>query len=385
MNNPAAELLQAQTHIYNHVFSFVNSMALKSAVELGIPDAIHTHGNNKPMPLTELAAALGIEPERKTYLHRLMRLLVHSGFFFAAGEEEPAYALTPSSKLLVKDNPNCLSSFVKLVPRPEYVTPCYVMGDWINGGGDKRVAEISFKPNQGGANNSSRREGGDATTSSSAFERAYGMPFWEYTDRNAGFNALFNDAMAEDSGMMNLVVGDCCGAVFRGVESLVDVGGGTGTFARIIVKAFPGIRCQVLDLPQVIGRLAAGNSSGKLEFVEGDMFQCVPSAGAVLLRMILHDWKDEECVKILKKCKDAISSKGEGGKVIIIDIVMDEKQEVDHELAQTKLNFDMVMMFMLNGKERTEKEWERLFFEAGFQRYKVTPLFGFRSLIEVFP
>ncbi|CAI0557795.1 unnamed protein product [Linum tenue] len=212
------------------------------------------------------------------------------------------------------------------------------------------------------------------------------MPFWEYTDRNAGFNALFNDAMAEDSGMMNLVVGDCCGAVFRGVESLVDVGGGTGTFARIIVAAFPGIRCKVLELPQVIGRLASGrNSSGKLEFVEGDMFQCVPSAGAVLLRMILHDWKDEECVKILKKCKDAISSKGEGGKVIIIDIVMDEKKEVDHELVQTKLNFDMVMMFMLNGKERTEKEWERLFLEAGFQRYKITHLFGFRSLIEVFP
>ncbi|CAI0557794.1 unnamed protein product [Linum tenue] len=334
-------------------------MALKSAVELGIPDAIHTHGNNRPMPLTELAAALGIEPERKTYLHRLMRLLVHSGFFFAVGEEEPAYALTPSSKLLVKDNPNCLSSFVKLVPRPEYVTPCYVVGGW---------------------------KGGDATASSSAFERAYGMPFWEYTDRNAGFNALFNDAMAEDSGMMNLVVGDCCGAVFRGVESLVDVGGGTGTFARIIVAAFPGIRCKVLELPQVIGRLASGrNSSGKLEFVEGDMFQCVPSAGAVLLRMILHDWKDEECVKILKKCKDAISSKGEGGKVIIIDIVMDEKKEVDHELVQTKLNFDMVMMFMLNGKERTEKEWERLFLEAGFQRYKITHLFGFRSLIEVFP
>jgi hypothetical protein len=39
----ATELLHAQAHIWNHVFNFINSMSLKSAIELGIPDVIHDH------------------------------------------------------------------------------------------------------------------------------------------------------------------------------------------------------------------------------------------------------------------------------------------------------------------------------------------------------
>ena len=39
-------LLEAQSHLWSHTFRFINSMALKCAVELGIPDIIHKH--NKP-------------------------------------------------------------------------------------------------------------------------------------------------------------------------------------------------------------------------------------------------------------------------------------------------------------------------------------------------
>lgn len=101
-------------------------------------------------------------------------------------------------------------------------------------------------------------------------------------------------------------------------------------------------------------------------------------------QLILHGWSDEECLKILKKCKEAISRKGEGGKVIIIDLVINEKKD-EHELTETKLLFDMLMMYVSRGKERTEKEWEDLFLKAGFGRYKITPVLGLRSLIEVYP
>jgi hypothetical protein len=43
------------------------------------------------------------------------------------------------------------------------------------------------------------------------------------------------------------------------------------------------------------------------------------------------------------------------------------------------------MMVVAAGKERSVKEWEKLFLEAGFSHYKITPLFGLRSLIEVYP
>ena len=88
-------------------------------------------------------------------------------------------------------------------------------------------------------------------------------------------------------------------------------------------------------------------------------------------------------MKILKKCRDAIPSEEEGGKVIIIDIVINEKKD-EADVTETKLLMDMLMMTIVNGRERDEKEWEKLFFEAGFRHYKITPLFGLRSLIELF-
>lgn len=99
---------------------------------------------------------------------------------------------------------------------------------------------------------------------------------------------------------------------------------------------------------------------------------------------MLHAYSDEECVKVLKKCKEAVSKKGKAGKVIIIDIVVGQKNE-NHELTEAKLFFDMIMMIVVTGKEREEKEWEKLFLEAGFSHYKITNIFGMRSLIEVYP
>ncbi|KAK4424696.1 8-hydroxyquercetin 8-O-methyltransferase [Sesamum alatum] len=51
-----SELLEAQAHIWNHVFNFINSMSLKCATELGIPDVIHKHSS--PITLLELVDAL---------------------------------------------------------------------------------------------------------------------------------------------------------------------------------------------------------------------------------------------------------------------------------------------------------------------------------------
>lgn len=54
------------------------------------------------------------------------------------------------------------------------------------------------------------------------------------------------------------------------------------------------------------------------------------------MQWILHDWSDEDCVKILKRCKEAIPSKDNGGKVIIMDIVMDRAGD-GQDAAEVKL------------------------------------------------
>ena len=74
-----------------------------------------------------------------------------------------------------------------------------------------------------------------------------------------------------------------CKFVFGSLATLDDVGGGTGKFARAIDKNFPSIKCTVYDLPH-----AVANEGGdkNVDFVAGDMFESVPYANAILLKVI---------------------------------------------------------------------------------------------------
>jgi trans-aconitate methyltransferase len=71
--------------------------------------------------------------------------------------------------------------------------------------------------------------------------------------------------------------------IFDGFNSLVDVGGGTGTAAKIIADAFPSLRCTVLDLPHVVEKAL---ESDLINVVAGDMFEMIPSTDAILLNVI---------------------------------------------------------------------------------------------------
>jgi hypothetical protein len=69
---------------------------------------------------------------------------------------------------------------------------------------------------------------------------------------------------------------------------------------------------------------------------------------------------------------------------MIIDMMM-ETQKGEDESIETQIFFDMLMMILVTGQERNEKEWAKLFSDAGFSNYKITPILGLRSIIEVFP
>ncbi|GLT70466.1 hypothetical protein SLA2020_425450 [Shorea laevis] len=319
-----SELFQVQSHLYKHIFSYIDSMSLNTAIQLGIPDVIHNHG--QPLTLPQLVSKLHIHPNKTSCVHRLMRLLVQSGFFAKTKvheneNEEEVYGLTPSSRLVLKDNVTNLSPFVLAMLDPVIVSPWHVLGDWLRG-----------------------------STELTPFEKTHGMGLWNYCNQNPGYNCTFNEAMASDSQLMSFVVEDCK-PIFEGLGSLVDVGGGTGTVARIISEAFPHIKCTVFDLPHVVANLP---ETTNLKFVGGDMFHSIPFADALLIKWILHDWSDEECVKILKRCKEAITSKGKEGKVIIIDVVINEEKDED-EVTKTKLLFDTLMMVYSTEKRETRK------------------------------
>ncbi|XVF36819.1 hypothetical protein REPUB_Repub19eG0091100 [Reevesia pubescens] len=348
------ELLQAQAHVWNHIFKFISSMSLKCAVQLEIPDIIYNHGQS--MTISELALALAIHPSKVHCLYRLMRILVHSGFFVeqhtGPSDKEKGYILTVSSRLLLKDNPSSVRPFLLAMLDPILMRPWQFVSAW-------------FQNDDG----------------PSVFITAHGKKMWDYAAHEPRLNHFFNDAMASDGLLVASVVLSKCKGVFEGLKSLVDVGGGTGTITKVIAKAFPQMDCIVFYLPHVVAGL---QGSENLKYVGGNMFEEVPPGDAIILKWILHDWSDEDCIKILKRCKEAIGSKDKGGKVIIIEMIM-ENQEVDEETIETKLFFDMEMMTIAEGQERNEQEWSKLFVDAGFKDYKIHHILGARSLIELFP
>ncbi|KAJ3677180.1 hypothetical protein LUZ60_002904 [Juncus effusus] len=171
----------------------------------------------------------------------------------------------------------------------------------------------------------------------------------------------------------------CHAPIFDRLKSLVDVGGGIGTTVEVIAEAFPSLKCTVLDLPHVVSNALP---SEKFNVVGGDMFENIPPTDAVLLKNVLHDWNDENCVKILKRCKEAISQAG--GKVIILDIIVNLETD-DPKKVETSLFFDVLMMTAYGAKERNEKQWWDIFLESGFSDYKAYPTSGVESLIELHP
>ncbi|KAF7847265.1 hypothetical protein BT93_L3140 [Corymbia citriodora subsp. variegata] len=252
-----SDLLRAQAHIWNHIFSFINSMCLKCAIDLGIPDLIHHHG--RPMTLLELVSVLHIQPTKAHCIHRLMRILTHSGFFelqdLEEADRQTGYVLTCASRLLVKHNPLSVAPFALMALGP------FSMGQWQYLSAWLRDAE-DVHP--------------------STFEMAYGLPMWEFGGRNPEVVGLFDEAMACDSSLMANVVVHTCGAVFEGLSLVVDVGGGTGTMAKAITDAFPHLECTVFDQPHVVDGLVGRE---RLKFVGGDMFVKIPPADAIFLKV----------------------------------------------------------------------------------------------------
>ncbi|KAK2632367.1 hypothetical protein EUGRSUZ_L01645 [Eucalyptus grandis] len=339
-----SQQLLAQAHIWNHIFNFINSMCLKCAIQLGIPDTIHHHG--QPMTLDALVSALQIHPSRAHCVDRLMRILVHSGFFeqkkLAPDGQAPPYGQS------LQCAPFALSML-----DPILINPWHGLSAWFHNHVDP-----------------------------TPFEMVQGMSFWRNAGQEPGLNRLFNDGMASDARLVASMVVNEHKGVFEGITSLVDVGGGTGTMAKAIANSFPHMECTIFDLPHVVANLEV---SENVRCVPGDMFEAIPPADAIILKWILHDWSDEDAVKVLKRCREALG-KGEGKKkkVIIIEMVMDNTKS-DKEMVETQLFYDMLMMTVASGRERNEAEWAKLFVAAGFGDYKITLVLGLRSLIEVYP
>ncbi|KAK4378186.1 hypothetical protein RND71_000048 [Anisodus tanguticus] len=327
---------QAQEDIWNCMFGFTEMAVVKCAIELGISDFLETH--QEPITLNQLSSALGCSTSNSLY--RIMRFLINRGIFkeVSNGHGEMGYVQTPVSRLLTRNGGNSMAALVLLESSPVMLAPWHYLS-----------AHVLAKGN------------------TAAFSVAHGKNVWEYAKTNPEHSKLINDAMACLARVTMRAIIVNCAEIFKGIESLVDVGGGNGTTLGMLVKAFPWISGINFDLHHVVS--VAPRYHGVVH-VEGNS--------------VLHDWSDEECIQILKNCIKVIPK--DTGKVIIVEAVLVEKRGNEKSLKDVGFMLDMIMMaHTTNGKERTAKEWAHILTEAGFTRHSIVDIPAIESVILAYP
>jgi hypothetical protein len=195
--------------------------------------------------------------------------------------------------------------------------------------------------------------------------REFGHMAFKHAQENQDYAERFKQAMTSYSAVQSsLVLEALRGYDLSGIRAFCDVAGGYGHLMCALLLANPGLRGIVLDLTEVVqdvGELWVTKLGlqQRCQYVAGDMFEAVPKADAYSLKMILHDWNDAECVKILSNIRKAAAGPA---RLFIVEHVVPEP-DVPHF---SKL-FDIHMMCWGTGRERTEAEYIRLLERAGWK------------------
>ena len=178
------------------------------------------------------------------------------------------------------------------------------------------------------------------------------------------YREVFNQAMSSYSRIQTGWILEALeGYDFSKVQYICDVGGGQGHLLCSILAKYPQTSGIVLELENVINNkeLLWANKMGvqdRCTYMAGNMFDEVPKADAYIMKMILHDWSDDECVKILSKIHDRSSNEG--------TVFVAEHMVPGPQIPHFSKLFDIHMMCVATGRERTAEEYSDMLRRAGW-------------------
>ena len=318
------------------ITSYWTAQAIHVAAKLKLADRV----KDGPRPSSELAQETGTHPHA---LYRLLRALASVGVF--AEDDQQRFGLTPLAEQLI-EQPGSLYAVAIMMGDEHYAS-------W---------GELLYS----------------VQTNQTAFEHLYGKPVFEYLAEHPQQAKIFDAAMTgfhgpETQGMIDAYD-------FNGIGTLVDVGGGNGSLISIVLKKHPRLKGILYDLPNVIDRaranLAANGVADRCLAVAGSFFESAPPGGdAYLMRHIIHDWNDEQCVTILSHIRKVIPTQG---RLLVIEMVI---QQGNGQQVAAKF-LDLNMLVLPGGMERTEAEYRALFEKAGFRLERIVPTPTEVSVIE---
>jgi SAM-dependent methyltransferase len=214
-------------------------------------------------------------------------------------------------------------------------------------------------------------------TGKPAFDRVYKVPVFDFLSRNPEQAKVFDAAMVGVHGRETAAMLDAYD--FAAIGVLADIGGGNGSLLTAALKRHSAMRGILYDLPGVIERARTGITAAGLadrcQLIAGNFFESVPpGADAYLMRHIIHDWDDDQSLRILQNIYQAM---GPRGKLLLVEGVVPP----GNEPSFTKL-LDLNMLAIPGGKERTEPEYRKLFETAGFRLTQIVPTNCEVSVIE---
>lgn len=331
--------VDTQLQMRNLLMSFVISRALQVAAELGIADALASG----PMDRDTLAREIGAHADT---LHRLMRTLASFGVFEELADGR--IANTPRSEYFRSDAPASLRGLARMH-------------------GDSPLWQA-----WAGLEHSVR-------SGTPGFAHVQGSPMFEYLAAHPESARRFDEAMTTSSRLMNEAL---VGAYEWGrFGTLVDVAGGAGSTLAAILQANPRMHGVLFDLPHVIergrDRLVKQGVVARCRTESGSFFDAVPAgADAYFMKHIIHDWGDEDCLRILGNCRVAMSDQA---KLLICEKIVPPGNEPG--LVKT---MDLVMLVLTDGgRERTEQEFRDLFGRAGLRLARIVPTSVDNVILEV--
>lgn len=316
------------------------SRAVYAAVQLRLADAL---GDGRKTP-EELARGTRTHAPS---LYRLMRMLASLGLFSEDGDHR--FALTPLGATLKAGAPGAARSTVMALA-----------GQWMwEAWGELLYSLRTGKP---------------------AFEKVWGMPLHDYLAKHPNEAAFFGEAMIGFHGGEPPAV--AAAYDFSKIQTLVDVGGGTGNLLATILRAHPHLRGILYELGHVVpAALANFTTSGltdRCSAVTGNFFKSVPAGGdAYLLSHVLIDWNERKCLAILRNCQRAM---GRQGRLLIVESVLPSGDEPHPGKV-----LDLVMLTVTGGVERSGEEYAALLAKAGFRLARIVPTASAVSVVEAVP
>jgi len=317
----------------------VHARALQTAAELGLGDLLA----DGPRTAWALAETAGCEPDA---LRRLLGLLAGDGV--VARMDDDRFELTRAGGPLRSDHPASVRSVLAM---------------------DSAVAPLVI-----GAT------GHTVATGEPAFPQALGRDFYDHLDAHPEQGEIFDGAMDDLTRVVVPGLLAVCG--LSGTERIVDVGGGNGTLLTEILRAYPEAGGTLLETPRVAEtartRFRNQGTAERCRAVPGDFFEHVPEGGDVyLLKWVLHNWSDEDALRILCSCRRAM---GPGARLLVIESVLP-----DGDGPHPSRAMDLAMLVLSGGRERTRGDYAALLGRAGLRLVSVRDADARYGVIEAVP